>query len=149
MIFVTVGTSLPHDALIREMDRLVSTGAITDEVIAQRGEGQFIPRHIKSFRFKKSLEDYQNRAEIIISNCGAGTIMENVTKGRKLIVIQNPDVTGGHEWELVTKMEKGCHLIWCKNLDSLKASLDGARKMEFKKFNPNRLDFSKVLESLS
>jgi UDP-N-acetylglucosamine transferase subunit ALG13 len=148
LIFVTVGTSLPHDALIREMDRLVSTGAITDEVIAQRGEGQFIPGHIKSFRFKKSLEEYQNRAEIIISNCGAGTIMENVTKGRKLIVIQNPDVTGGHEWELVTKMDNGGHLIWCKSLDSLKESIDKARKMIFKAFNPQRLDFNKLLESI-
>ena len=148
MIFVTVGTSLPHDALIRKIDDLVSTRVITDEVIAQRGNGEFIPKHIKSFRFKKGLDEYQNRAEIIISNCGAGTIMENITKGHKLIVIQNPDVTGGHEWELVTKMENGGHLIWCKSLDSLKESIDKARKMTFEKFSPQRLDFSKLLESI-
>jgi UDP-N-acetylglucosamine transferase subunit ALG13 len=143
-----VGTSLPHDALIRKIDDLVSTGVITDEVIAQRGNGEFIPKHIKSFRFKKGLDEYQNRAEIIISNCGAGTIMENITKGHKLIVIQNPDVTGGHEWELVTKMENGGHLIWCKSLDSLKESIDKARKMTFEKFSPQRLDFNKLLESI-
>jgi UDP-N-acetylglucosamine transferase subunit ALG13 len=148
LIFVTVGTSLPHDALIRKIDDLVSTGVITDEVIAQRGNGEFIPKHIKSFRFKKGLDEYQNRAEIIISNCGAGTIMENITKGHKLIVIQNPDVTGGHEWELVTKMENGGHLIWCKSLDSLKESIDKARKMTFEKFSPQRLDFNKLLESI-
>lgn len=143
-----MGTSLPHDALIREMDCLASTGAITDEVIAQRGNGQFVPKHIKSFRFKKGLDEYQNRAEIVVSNCGAGTIMENVTKGHRLVVIQNPDVTGGHEWELVTKMENGGHLIWCKNLDSLEESIDKARKMTFKTFSPQRLDFSKLLESI-
>lgn len=143
-----MGTSLPHDALIREMDRLVSIGEITDEVIAQRGNGQFVPKHIKSFRFKKGLDDYQNRAEIVVSNCGAGTIMENVTKGHRLVVIQNPDVTGGHEWELVTKMEKGGHLIWCKSLDSMKESIDEARKTAFKTFSPQRLDFNKLLESI-
>ena len=71
---------------------MVGREEITDEVIAQRGAGQYIPRHIKSFRFKKGLDEYLSEAEIVISNCGAGTIMENVTKGHRLIVIQNPDV---------------------------------------------------------
>jgi UDP-N-acetylglucosamine transferase subunit ALG13 len=145
---VTVGTSLPHDALIQTVDEMVGKEEITDEVIAQRGEGQYIPKHIKSFRFKKSLDEYLNKAEIIISNCGAGTIMENVTKGHKLIVIQNPDITGGHEWELVTKMEKGNHLVWCKDLDSMKVSIEKARQMDFKIFTPSQMKLNDVLESL-
>jgi UDP-N-acetylglucosamine transferase subunit ALG13 len=144
---VTVGTSLPHDALIQAVDEIVGNGIITDDVIAQRGSGQYTPKHIKSFRFKKGLEEYMGKAEIIISNCGAGTIMENVTKGHHLIVIQNPDVIGGHEWELVTKMEKGQHLIYCKSLHSLKESIEKAREMKFKKFNPEQLDLNKVLEN--
>jgi UDP-N-acetylglucosamine transferase subunit ALG13 len=128
LIFVTVGTSLPHDELIEKLD-----------------DGSYVPRHIKSFRFRKGLDEYLRNAEIVISNCGAGTIMENVTKGHKLVVIQNPDITGGHEWELVTKMENGGHLIWCRNLESLQASIDRAKKTEFKRFNPKRLDFKEVL----
>jgi len=65
-----------------------------------------------------------------------------------LIVIQNPDITGGHEWELVTKMERGGYLIWCKNLDSLKNSIEKARTMDFKTFKPEQLNLIKVLESL-
>jgi UDP-N-acetylglucosamine transferase subunit ALG13 len=145
---VTVGTSLPHDALIQAIDELVGNGEITDEVIAQRGAGQYIPKHIKSFRFKKGLKQYLSQAEIVISNCGAGTIMENVTKGHKLIVIQNPDITGGHEWELVTKMEKGNHLVWCKDLDSMKVSIEKARQMDFKIFTPSQMKLNDVLESL-
>ncbi len=145
---MTVGTSLPHDALIQTVDELVGKGEITDEVIAQRGAGQYIPKHIKSFQFKKGLGDYLHKAEIVISNCGAGTIMENVTKGHRLIVIQNPDVTGGHEWELVTQMEKGGHLIWCRDLSSLKSALEKARQMEFRTFKPEQLNLSRVLENL-
>jgi UDP-N-acetylglucosamine transferase subunit ALG13 len=148
MIFVTVGTSLPHDALIQALDELVGSGEIKDEVIAQRGAGQYNPKHIKSFRLKKSLDEFLQIAEIVIGNCGAGTIMENVTRGHRLIVIQNPDITGGHEWELASKMEKGDHLIWCKSLDSLKVSIDKARTMEFKPFRPKQLDLNDVLESL-
>jgi UDP-N-acetylglucosamine transferase subunit ALG13 len=148
LIFVTVGTSLPHDGLIEAIDKLVEQGEITDEVIAQRGAGNYIPRHIKSFRFKKGLGAYLSKAEIIISNCGAGTIIENATKGRKLVVIQNPDITGGHEWEIVTKMERGKHLIWCKGEDQLKDAIEKARSMDFRAFQPTRLDLCSVLREL-
>ncbi len=127
---------------------MVGKGELTDEVIAQTGAGQYVPKHIKSFRFKKGLDDYLREAEIVISNCGAGTIMENVTKGHRLIVIQNPDITGGHEWELVTKMEKGNHLVWCKKIDSLGTSIQTARKMDFKKFEPEQLNLNSVLLGL-
>lgn len=148
MIFVTVGTSLPHDGLIQAVDDMVGKREITDEVIAQRGTGIYTPKHIKSFRFKKGLEDYLSQAEIIISNCGAGTIMENVTKGHRLIVIQNPDITGGHEWELITQMEEGGHLIWCKGLDQLKDSIEKARSMKINIFQPDQLDLNIVLRNL-
>jgi UDP-N-acetylglucosamine transferase subunit ALG13 len=126
----------------------VGKGDLTDEVIAQQGDGKYVPKHIISFRFKKGLDEYLSRAEIIISNCGAGTIMENVTKGHRLIVIQNPDITGGHEWELVTKMEKGSHLIWCKDLGSLKASIEIARKLEFNRFSPEKLNLNVLLNEM-
>ncbi|MFX1485314.1 MAG: glycosyltransferase, partial [Promethearchaeota archaeon] len=123
-------------------------GVITDEVIAQRGAGKYKPKHIKSFRFKKDLNEYLTRAEIIISNCGAGTIMENVTKGHRLIAIQNPDITGGHEWELLTILEKGGHLVWCKEIEQLKETIEKARIMKFNIFQPDRLDIKSVLRDL-
>jgi len=143
-----VGTSLPHDGLIQAVDEMVGKREITDEVIAQRGEGIYTPKHIKSFRFKKGLEKYLSEAEIIISNSGAGTIMENVTKGHRLIVIQNPDITGGHEWEINTKMEEGGQIIWCKGLDQLKDSIDKARSMKFNIFQPDQLDLNTILRNL-
>jgi UDP-N-acetylglucosamine transferase subunit ALG13 len=79
LIFVTVGTSLPHDELVEMMDRLVGEGKIKDRVVVQRGAGRYTPKNIEHFRFSQSLTDYYNAANIVISNCGAGTIMENVT----------------------------------------------------------------------
>jgi len=148
LIFVTVGTSLPHDQLIQKIDELVRDGKIKDEVVAQIGAGHYHPKHIESFRFAPNLEEQYNKAEIIISNCGAGTIMENVTKGRRLIVIQNPDVTGGHEWELVTKMEKGQHLIWCKSLNELINCIEKARNMDIQPFVPRKIKLSEIIKEI-
>ncbi len=146
MIFITVGTSLPHDSLILKMDQLAENGTITDDVVAQIGAGKYRPRKIESFRFLPSLEEYFQKADVIISNCGAGTIMENVTRGRRLIAIQNPDITGGHEWELVKKMERGKHLIWCKSLEELPDCISRARSIDFVRFEPLSLDFREVLQ---
>ncbi len=148
MIFVTVGTSLPHDELIQKIDNLVQKRSITDEVVAQIGAGKYRPKNIESFRFTPNLDEYYDRADIVISNCGAGTIMENVTKGRRLIVIQNPDITGGHEWELVTKMEQGKHLIWCKTIDDLQTCIDLAKNMDYKRFEPERLNLPEIIKEL-
>ena len=131
-----------------QLDKLVGEGLIKDEVFAQIGAGKYIPKNIEYIRFAPSLEDYYQKADIIVSNCGAGTIMENVTKGHKLIVIQNPDVTGGHEWEIVTKMEKGDHLIWCKDISGLANAIEIATKKEFKRFQPERLVLSKLIEEI-
>ena len=146
---MTVGTSLPHDELIMKIDSLVKDGTIKADVVAQIGEGKYIPKNIEYIRFAPNLDEYYHEADIIISNCGAGTIMENVTKGRRLIVIQNPDITGGHEWEIVTKMEKGEHLIWCKELDELESSIHSASTMQFKRFKPKQLVLSELIEEIA
>jgi len=145
LILVTVGTSLPHDELIMKIDELVQEGKIRTDIFAQIGVGKYIPKNLEHIRFAPSLEEYYQKAEIIISNCGAGTIMENVTKGRKLIVVQNPDITGGHEWELVIKMEEGDHLIWCKNIDEIESAIRTATNKQFKQFKPRRLILSDVI----
>ncbi|MFW9848202.1 MAG: glycosyltransferase [Candidatus Thorarchaeota archaeon] len=145
MILVTVGSSLPHDDMVRMFDELVGSEELKEEVVAQIGAGMYIPKNIEYFRFSKTLEPYYKRAEIVVSNCGAGTILENTTQGRKLIAVQNPDITGGHEWELVTKMEKGLHLIWCKETDDLMSCIQKAKTMKFEKFDPEILSPSKML----
>ena len=144
---MTVGTSLPHDELIMKIDSLVKDDKIKIDVNAQIGEGKYIPKNIEYIRFAPNLDEYYLKADVIISNCGAGTIMENVTMGRKLVVIQNPDITGGHEWELVTKMEKGGHLIWCRELDELERAIHTASTMQFKRFEPKKLILSDLIEN--
>jgi len=146
---VTVGTSLPHDGLIMKVDSLVGEGTITDDVVAQIGAGKYIPKNIDHIRFAPSLEEYYQKADIVVSNCGAGTIMENVTKGRNLIVIQNPDVTGGHEWEIVTKMEKGGHLVWCKDIEDLADAIQIAKAKNFTAFKPRQFSLEEVIKELA
>jgi UDP-N-acetylglucosamine transferase subunit ALG13 len=148
LIFITTGTSLPHDELIRKIDDLKAMGQIRDIIYAQIGNGKYIPNHMKWVKFCGNMEDVYKMADIIISNCGAGTIMENVQKGNRLIVVQNPGITGGHEWELVSKMEKlGC-LIWCKDINNILKCIEEARIKKFNKFVPDKFDISLITDLL-
>lgn len=146
LIFITLGTVLPHDDLIKAIDNLKALLRLDDKIYAQIGNGKYIPKHMKYLRFVGNMEEAYERADIIISTCGAGTILENVMRGRKLIVVQNPGITGGHEWELVSKLEEmGC-LVWCKNLSNLLNCIQMAKAKDFKRFEPDKFNVAKVLE---
>ena len=149
MIFITTGMSLPHDGLILEIDTLKAMGHFKNEKIyAQIGNGKYKPKNMTWLRFVGNMEETYNRADIIISSCGSATIMENVTKGRRLIVVQNPDITGGHEWELVSKMEIDGHLIWCKDVKDILKCIKEARTKKFKTFTPDRCNIAEIIKEL-
>ena len=133
MIFVTVGTA-HYNPLIEEMDRLVETGVITDTVIAQIGRGSYVPNNFKSFRFIRSLNRAYEKADVIVSTGGAGTTIECVTQGLKLVVVENTTLMEGHQSQLIGAMSKRKHLTWCRDLENLADCISQARTGVFPKF---------------
>lgn len=133
MIFVTVGTA-HFDPLIRKMDELARTGELKEQIIGQIGRGTYIPNHFRYFRFLRSLTTAYNKASVIVSTGGAGTTMECVTQGLKLVVIENTTLMEGHQAQLLREMEKRGHLIWCKDLNEIVSSIEKARRKKFTKF---------------
>jgi len=142
LIFITLGTVLPYDQLIEKIDIMKGSGVIGDEMYAQIGSGSYIPKHIKYLRYVGNMEAVYKKADIVISTCGAGTLLENVTQGRRIIAIENPAVTTGHAWELVFKLEAlGC-LIWCRDIKDILPCINEARTKKFRKFEPDSLDIT-------
>jgi UDP-N-acetylglucosamine transferase subunit ALG13 len=133
MIFVTVGTA-HFDPLIQKVDELIMDGVIKNHVIGQIGRGQYRPECFRYFRFIRSLNSAYEHAEIIISTGGAGTTMECVTQGFKLVVVENKTLMEGHQSQLLRELSRRGHLIWCKDLDELPQAIEDARKREFPKF---------------
>jgi beta-1,4-N-acetylglucosaminyltransferase len=120
--------------LIEEMDRLIESGAVKEPVIAQIGRGSYIPRNFRYFRFMKSLNAAYDRAHVIISTGGAGTIMECVRRGLRLVVVENTTLLEGHQSQLIQEMSRRGHLVWCTNLDSLNLSVNEAIARDFSPF---------------
>ena len=135
MIFVTVGTA-HFDPLIEKMDQLVESCEIEESVVAQIGRGSYTPKNFRYFRFMKSLQSAYDKANVIISTGGAGTVIECVKRGLRLVVVENTTLMEGHQSQIIGEMSRRGHLVWCRELDNLKLSINEAKSHEFEPFTP-------------
>ncbi len=88
MIFVTVGTDLPFDRLVRTVDDWAAETQRTD-VFAQIGETAWRPTHI---RFSKFLEPEEfrrcfNESTTVVAHAGMGTILSALQWGKPILVM--------------------------------------------------------------
>lgn len=99
MIFVIVGSQkFPFERLIREMDRLVEKGVITDEVVAQTGVCAYEPKHMKWQRFmdKENFDRHINDCDLLVTHAGEGSIMTGLLKKKKVIAVPRYERLGEH-----------------------------------------------------
>jgi UDP-N-acetylglucosamine transferase subunit ALG13 len=88
VIFVTVGTQLPFDRLIRAMDAWAESHPET-EIFAQIGNGGYQPRsmawaaHLPADAFRRKIEG----AELIVSHAGTGNVLLALEYRKPIIVM--------------------------------------------------------------
>ena len=144
MIFVTVGSVAPFDLLVMEVDRLVEEGMIEDaDVVAQIGNGRYIPKNLKWFRFRRDLREFYRQADIIITHGGAGTILEILEMGKKAIAVPNPEVV--YNPDIIIKMSREGHILLCPKVSHLREFFEIAKKWEPKKYVPPPCRIHKII----
>ena len=90
MIFVCIGSrDYQFNRLLKEIDKLVNAGVITEKVIAQIGVSEYEPQHYEWYRFldKTVFEKYQTDASLIISHGGTGALIGALKKGKQVIAV--------------------------------------------------------------
>jgi beta-1,4-N-acetylglucosaminyltransferase len=120
-VFITVGTT-EFDELISSLDSaeaadaLVRLGATT--VVLQVGRGVAVPQELQAelerrgvscswFKFRDTLSEEMEAAELIISHCGAGSVLEATNLRKLLLLVVNPTLQGNHQDELASAMKAG------------------------------------------
>ena len=99
MIFVTVGThEQPFNRLIEEVDRLIETGVITDEVFIQTGYSTYEPKFCKwsSLISFDKMNELMQTSDIIITHGGPATFMSAIANGKKPIVVPRQEKYDEH-----------------------------------------------------
>ncbi|MCO4610688.1 Glycosyl transferase CpsG [Streptococcus infantarius subsp. infantarius] len=99
MIFVTVGThEQPFNRLIQEVDHLVETGVIKEEVFIQTGYSIYEPKFCQWSRLISfdQMSEFMQKADIIITHGGPATFMSAIANGKKPIVVPRQEKYGEH-----------------------------------------------------
>jgi UDP-N-acetylglucosamine transferase subunit ALG13 len=97
MIFVTVGTQLPFDRLIRTIDQW-SSRQPSVEVFAQIGPAEYQPRHIAWAEFLDADECRRKteKADVVVAHAGMGSILTALELGRPVLVMPRLSAYGEH-----------------------------------------------------
>lgn len=97
MIFVTVGTQLHFDRLVRAVDQWAGARGIPD-VFAQVGPSDHQFQHIQAKQFVEPT-DFRKRVEmasVVIAHAGMGSIITALELGKRIIVMPRQASLGEH-----------------------------------------------------
>ncbi|XP_058297515.1 putative bifunctional UDP-N-acetylglucosamine transferase and deubiquitinase ALG13 isoform X3 [Hylobates moloch] len=122
-VFVTVGTTSFDDliACVSAPDSLQKIESLGyNRLILQIGRGTVVPEPFSTesftldvYRYKDSLKEDIQKADLVISHAGAGSCLETLEKGKPLIVVINEKLMNNHQLELAKQLHKEGHLFYC------------------------------------
>lgn len=99
MIFVCIGSrDYQFNRLIKKMDELVRDKIVSEKVIMQIGESEYIPRYCEYYRFidRDKFKEYQKEADLIISHGGTGALVGALKMGKQVIAVPRLAKYGEH-----------------------------------------------------
>lgn len=118
MILVVLGTwEKPFTRPLQEIELAIETGLIKDDVIVQGGKTEFDSKYMKIVPFfdRIELEDLYNKADLIICQAGAGSIMMGMEKNKKIISIARlkkfDEHIDDHQKEILDVFSKNNYII--------------------------------------
>ena len=126
MIFVVLGThELPFTRLLEEVEELKKSGVIEDEIIVQSGNTKYQSDSmtLKPFVSYEEMDDLFDRARLIITHAGTGSVTTGLKKGKRVIAVarlkKHGEHNDDHQLELVEVFLKQGHILSWNEGESL------------------------------
>lgn len=127
--------------LLVEVDNLIENKFITEEVFAQIGSSDYIPKHYlyKRFLSPEEFTSYQSRASLIISHGGTGALISGIKMGKKVIAVPRmsrfSEHSDDHQMEISqTLYDKGMIVSYVTDIKTLKNSIFSSKNFKIVNF---------------
>lgn len=138
---------MPFVRMAKAVDEWAAT--TSEEVIVQTGYTDYPYKHAKAFRFctKDEIQNYIERADVLILQGGWGAISEAMEKGKRIVVIPRHDKTEHihDQFQLIRKLDKlGC-VIGVFEETELPRKMEEARTFRFQQIKKGNAE--KLIES--
>uniref|UniRef100_A0A0V0GCK8 UDP-N-acetylglucosamine transferase subunit ALG13 n=2 Tax=Triatominae TaxID=70999 RepID=A0A0V0GCK8_TRIDM len=147
-IFVTVGTT-KFDKFIRAITDIECIKVLEkrgcQHLTLQIGNGDYIPEYskvgsvsIEYYRFKDTIKEDLQRADLVISHAGAGSCLETLELEKALLVVVNEDLMNNHQIEVAKKLSDCGYLYYttCGKLSETLRVMDLSRLRMYPKRDP-------------
>lgn len=126
MIFVTVGTTMPFDELLREIDQLAGQGKLGEPLICQTGQSKYQLANGEQFIGRPSIADLIDQATLVVSHGGA-TVIQLLIARKPFVAFPNPRGAGDHQTSFLREVARVSDISWSSNVADL-AQLIGERR---------------------
>jgi beta-1,4-N-acetylglucosaminyltransferase len=153
MIFVTVGSALPFDRLVRLVDNAVAARVITEPVLAQIGNGSYVPNNFEFVRIlsRAKFDHSFESASAVISHAGIGTISAALRIQKPLLVLPRSrsfgELVDDHQLFTAKRFAELGHLLMFTDATELAGRLEELKGFRPVARNPNVEGIATVIEA--
>lgn len=144
MIFVTLGSQkFPFDRLLKELDRLIEAGVITQPVFAQTGYSTYTPSHFafEPFLDRDSFCAKMQEADTVITHAGTGAIIGAVKAGKKVIAVprlsQYGEHVDDHQLQIIDQFNEMNLILGLRDVAQLEEAVGELPNRQFNSYESN------------
>ena len=153
MILVMLGTqNNSFHRLLEEIDNLIKKGIISDEVIVQAGYTKYESNNMKIFSLisQEELEELIEKANLIITHGGVGSIITSLKKGKKVIAVprlhEYQEHVNNHQKEIIETFDKKGYIIGIQNVNQLEEAIEKSKNFVPEKYLSNNKKMLNIIE---
>lgn len=145
MIFVVLGTQkFQLNRLLKTLDQYVEEGKLREEIIAQIGYSDYLPKRYQYVDFldKKDFDKTIEKADVVISHSGVGSIITAINANKPVIVYPRlakyREHVDDHQLEIAHAFAKKKYVLCCDEEDNLLEKIKQSRTFQFEKYVSQR-----------
>lgn len=153
MVFVILGTQdKEFPRLLEAVDREIEKGNIKDKVIVQAGCTKYESKNMEIFdllplpEFEKTMD----KADLVITHGGAGSILDAIKRGKKIIaaprLAKYKEHHNDHQKQIIGEFAKQGYILELKDFNKLDKLIEKSKSFKPKKFVSNTDNMIKLIE---
>jgi beta-1,4-N-acetylglucosaminyltransferase len=125
-IFVTVG----HTRFNSLFKMIASFNRPEWQFVSQIYDGEIYPNCGEIFSYVDNINDFYQKADVVITHAGAGSVFTLLEMGKPTIVVANTDRVDKHQHDLLNYVERSHFAQVCRDLNMLEGLLDNLPNFE-------------------
>ena len=153
MILVVLGTQdKEFKRLLEAVDREIEKGTIKEKVVVQAGQTKYESKNMEILDLVSAPEfdKLLDKADLIITHGGAGTILSAIKKGKKIIAAARlskyKEHHNDHQKQIIKEFADQGYLLELRDFNKLDKLIEKSKSFKPKKFESNTNNMIKLLE---